>query len=94
MLEERLDEFVKEYHALYIVRDSIPYYYRQALFLDRKMHPVDSDTIDVRMEELWNKYMEKQQELSGQRGEGNYMRREFGDTYWWYYLNSNNSVDR
>jgi len=85
LLEKRLDEFVKEYHALYIVRDSIPYYYRQALFLDRKMHPVDSDTIDVRMEELWNKYTEKQQELSGQRGEGNRMRREFGDTYWWYY---------
>jgi hypothetical protein len=39
----------------------------------------------VALEELWGKYLQKQQELSGQRGEANRMRREFGDTYWWYY---------
>ena len=86
LLEKKLDEFVRAFDELYTVRDSIPYYYRQALFLDSKMHPsAAQDSADVALEELWGKYLEKQQELSGKRGEANYMRREFGDTYWWYY---------
>ena len=86
LLEKKLDEFVHAFDELYTVRDSIPYYYRQALFLDSKMHPsAVTDSADVALEELWGKYLQKQQELSGQRGEANYMRREFGDTYWWYY---------
>ena len=86
LLEKKLDEFVRAFDELYTVRDSIPYYYRQALFLDSKMHTsAVTDSADVALEELWGKYLEKQQELSGQRGEANYMRREFGDTYWWYY---------
>ena len=86
LLEKKLDEFVHAFDELYTVRDSIPYYYRQALFLDSKMHPsAATDSADVALEELWGKYLQKQQELSGQRGEANYMRREFGDTYWWYY---------
>ena len=86
LLEKKLDEFVRAFDELYTVRDSIPYYYRQALFLDNKMHSsAATDSADVALEELWGKYLQKQQELSGQRGEANYMRREFGDTYWWYY---------
>ena len=86
LLEKKLDEFVRAFDELYTVRDSIPYYYRQALFLDSKMHPsAVTDSADVALEELWGKYLEKQQELSEKRGEANYMRREFGDTYWWYY---------
>ena len=86
LLEKKLDEFVRAFDELYTVRDTIPYYYRQALFLDSKMHPsAVTDSADVALEELWGKYLQKQQELSGQRGEANYMRREFGDTYWWYY---------
>ena len=86
LLEKKLDEFVRAFDELYTVRDSIPYYYRQALFLDSKMHSsAVTDSADVALEELWGKYLQKQQELSGQRGEANYMRREFGDTYWWYY---------
>ena len=86
LLEKKLDEFVRAFDELYTVRDSIPYYYRQALFLDSKMHSsAATDSADVALEELWGKYLQKQQELSGQRGEANRMRREFGDTYWWYY---------
>ena len=86
LLERKLDEFVKSFNELYVVKDSIPHYYHQALFLNKKMHPSTSlDSTDLKMEALWNKYMEKKKELSGQRGEANWMRREFGDTYWWYY---------
>lgn len=85
LLEKKLDEFVRAFDELYVVRDSVPCYYRQALFLDAKIRSASSDSTDVAMETLWGKYMEKKQELSGQRGEANRMRREFGDTYWWYY---------
>ena len=86
LLEKKLDEFVNEFDALYIVRDSIPLYYNQALFLYAKMHDRSTEEITHEdLETLWEKYRTKQKELSGHRGEANWMRREFGDTYWWYY---------
>ena len=86
LLEKKLDEFVKEFEALYTVRDSIPFYYNQALFLYAKMHDSAIDEVSVEaLNGLWEKYRTKQEELSGHRGEANWMRREFGDTYWWYY---------
>ena len=86
LLEKKLDEFVKEFDALYTVRDSVPLYYNQALYLHAKMRDssIDEASGEV-LNELWEKYRAKQKELSGQRGEANWMRREFGDTYWWYY---------
>ena len=86
LLEKKLDEFVTSFKELYMVRDSVPRYYRQALFLYGKMHgQAASETPDEAMEALWDKYSKKKEELTGHRGEGNRMRREFGDTYWWYY---------
>ena len=86
LLEKKLDTFVGKFHELYSIRDSVPLYYRQALFLHDKMHPSVQETeADEALEALWQKYTTKQQTLSGEVGEGNWMRREFGDTYWWYY---------
>jgi hypothetical protein len=86
LLEKKLDTFVSKFQELYTVRDSIPWYYRQALFLYEKMHPsVKAAETDEVMEEWWQKYTAKQQELSGNAGEANWMRRDFRDTYWWYY---------
>lgn len=86
LLERKLDEFVKAFDELYTVKDSIPRYYRQALFLYEKIHSrsvlEDSDEV---MEEQWKAYEELKVELAGTVGEGNRMRRQFGDTYWWYY---------
>ena len=90
LLERKLEEFVKAFDMLYTVRDSVPKYYSQALFLYGKLNPSESDTLSGEMsdnvwEELWTRYMELKQELVGKQGEGNHMRRKFGDTYWWYY---------
>lgn len=86
LLERKLDEFVKAFDELYTVKDSIPRYYRQALFLYEKIHSrlvlEDSDEV---LEEQWKAYEELKAELAGTVGEGNRMRRQFGDTYWWYY---------
>lgn len=89
LLEKKLDLFVKRFDELYTVRDTVPKYYRQALFLYDKLHASNAkkkeEVEDTDMEELWKAYEERQNELAGERGEGNWMRRKFGDTYWWYY---------
>lgn len=86
LLERKLEQFVKVYDELYTVKDSIPRYYRQALFLYGKMNASPSpEEADASMEEQWKTYEELKSEVAGQKGEGNLMRHKFGDTYWWYY---------
>ena len=86
LLERKLDQFVKSFDELYVDRDSIPHYYQQALFLYDKMHPSKKPMVaDEAMEEQWKAYEEEKTNLAGTVGEGNRMRRKFGDTYWWYY---------
>lgn len=86
LLERKLEDFVQSFNALYTIKDSIPYYYKQALFLYDKMNPSDTNGMkDDFLEELWSRYGEKKKEFSEQLGEANKMRREFGCTYWWYY---------
>ena len=86
LLERKLEQFVRAFDELYIVRDSVPYYYRQALFLYDKLHQSAKPiVVDEAMEEKWEAYMEEKNSLAGTVGEGNRMRRKFGDTYWWYY---------
>lgn len=86
LLERKLEQFVKAFDELYTVRDSIPHYYQQALFLYDKIHQSAKPmVVDEAMEEQWKAYMEEKDKLAGTVGEGNRMRRKFGDTYWWYY---------
>ena len=86
LLEMKLDQFVMSFEELYVDRDFIPHYYQQALFLYDKMHSSDKPiVVDEAMEEQWKAYEEEKNSLAGTVGEGNRMRRKFGDTYWWYY---------
>lgn len=86
LLEWKLEEFVKAFHELYTVKDTVPRYYQQALFLYGKMHPSSAtEGQDEALEEQWKTYEEFKAGLVGTVGEGNRMRRQFGDTYWWYY---------
>ena len=86
LLERKLEKFVQSFDELYTVRDSVPRYYQQALFLYDKMHPSNKPKVaDEAMEEQWKTYEEEKNSLAGTVGEGNRMRRKFGDTYWWYY---------
>lgn len=86
LLEKKLNKFVSAFDKLYIVQGEIPLYYKEALYLYEKMHPDASEKIvDEEMDQRWHTYQERKKELEGTKGEGNWMRREFGDTYWWYY---------
>ena len=86
LLERRLERFVADFEELYTVPDSIPRYYEEALFLHDKMHlSLPQKVQNEAMEERWKAYEALKLELTGTVGEGNRMRRKFGDTYWWYH---------
>lgn len=86
LLDKQLGKFAEEFHDMYTVSDSIPRYYKEALFLYEKLHPSVEQTIqDEAMEQLWQQYNTSREECSGERGEANLMRRMYGNTYWWYY---------
>ena len=87
LLEKKLTEFVEACHTLYAAEPhSLPQHYREALFLYEKMHPsVEPTVTDETMLQQWASYDSLKQELRGKSGEGNFMRRKFGHTYWWYF---------
>lgn len=86
LLDKRLDAFAEAIGGLYPSPDALPRHYREALFLYGKMHPSEgAPLVDEALEKQWQAYESLQKELTGTVGEGNRMRRKFGDTYWWYY---------
>ena len=70
----------------YESEDSLPRYYREAMAIYRSNH---SDSVFVRndsvMQEKYIRYKTRQMEFASPLEEQNYMKREFGDTYWWYF---------
>lgn len=86
LLEKQLEKFYHTYHLLYTQGDSVPRYYKEALFLYEKLHPTTAPTVqDEAMEQQWQVYQASKEKLSQGKGEANFMRREHGTTYWWYY---------
>lgn len=87
LLEKQLTTFVDAWHTLYESEaDFLPHYYKEALFLYQQMHPsVTPIVTDEDLLQQWEAYKARQQELRGKVEETNFMRREFGQTYWWYF---------
>lgn len=92
LLDKRLVEFARKLPAFYPETsvDSLPKHFREALFLhseiDGTYSPAfSSDTLAVLFDSLRN--IERCYDDVFVRG--NYVRRSFGRTYWWYFLYSN-----
>lgn len=95
LLEKRLVKFEEEVIAIYGADavDALPKHYREALMLYADV----ADSAEVLPFELHDESMSSR--LKALRDEeakhddvfvrGNYVRRHFGDTYWWYFLYSN-----
>ena len=95
LLEKKLLEFKDEVTGFYGVEnvDSLPKHYREALMLYADIAGVE-ETLPF---ELHDAVMDE--ELRGLRAveslyddpfvRGNYVRRRYGSTYWWYFLYSN-----
>ena len=86
LLEKQLDRFMETLPDFYLPEDTLPRYYREAAVL---YHAQRNDTIfpvtDSLMMGRFKAYRELQQKDGSPLEKQNRMRREFGDTYWWYY---------
>lgn len=86
LLDKQLDQFMHTIPDFYLPEDTLPRYYREAAMLyhvQRKdtLFPVTDSLMSVRFQA----YRELQRKADSSLEERNRMRREFGDTYWWYY---------
>ncbi|MBR5592649.1 MAG: hypothetical protein IKW46_01120 [Bacteroidaceae bacterium] len=95
LLEKRLIEFKENVLALYGAAnaDSLPKHYREALMLYTDIaDPAEEQTFvinDASMRERFGAMRAEEAKHSDAFVRGNYVRLQFGDTYWWYYLYSN-----
>lgn len=86
LLDKQLDKFVSAVDAYCFEQDTLPRYYREALALYRQAHPgYGREVKDTLMIQRLDEFLHRQTEFSSPTEEKNRMRREFGDTYWWYY---------
>jgi hypothetical protein len=94
LLDKRLDEFVDSLPACYNVADvsSLPRYFKEALLLHGKMNEALSDAqfADAELEKRYAEFVALEREHKDLLVRSNYLRRSFGDTYWWYYLYGGN----
>ena len=89
LLDRQVVDFETELVAMYgnYSPDSLPKHYREALILLAEFSDdfelvLESDTLFTQFERL--KDVERQYDDALVRN--NYVRKEFGRTYWWYYL--------
>lgn len=86
LLEKKLDKFASAVDTYCFEQDTLPRYYREAVTLYKQAHPQYSREIkDTLMVQRLDDFFSRQKEFSSPVEEKNRMRREFGDTYWWYY---------
>lgn len=86
LLDKHLDEFAKAITDLYDEKDSLPRYYREAMFLYQIQHPASAFTSqDTLLMAKWKTYEDVQRKLGTSSEAKNQIRRKFGDTYWWYF---------
>ena len=89
LLHNDLDEFVKQYRQLYLVKGkTVPRFYEEALFLYVQLHPEAKEKTMKWSESLldrWKSYQDSKKRIQYHLGEDNRMQREQGRTYWWYY---------
>ena len=92
LLEKRLIEFKDEVLLYYGVEslDSLPKHYREALMLYADIVEAPEFEIDdTAMRAKLDRLRAEEAKHSDVFIRGNYVRRNFGRTYWWYFLYSN-----
>ena len=86
LLEKQIDAFGKALTDFYETEDTLSRYYKEALLMYRESHPdcpfLITDSILIKR---YDEYHERKTDFASSVMERNGMRREFGDTYWWYF---------
>ena len=86
LLDKKLDKFASVVEDSFFEQDTLPRYYLEAFMLYKQSHSayprVLNDTLMIQRLQEFDKL---QKEYTSPVEQKNRMRREFGDTYWWYY---------
>lgn len=86
LLDKQLDRFASEVKTYCFEQDTLPRYYREAMLLYQHIHPdFAAEKKDTLAMQRLDEYLSRQKEFSSPQEAKNFMRREYGDTYWWYY---------
>ena len=87
LLDKRLDDFVTALGDFYTPGDSLPRHYREALLLCRDRHPgyTFGEASDTLMAARYAEYCGRKAGIADPVERDNRMRRDFGNTYWWYF---------
>ncbi len=86
LLEKRLDTFGQAMVDLCETDESLPRYYREAILMLRESRPEYPFQVeDSTMIRRYADYRDRKGSFSSPKEEENRMRREYGDTYWWYF---------
>lgn len=90
LLDKRLDRFVAELRHYYAISDStvLPKYYEQALVLHERLniHENHAGHVSPSVRANYLDFKEKESKYADPVERSNRLRREYGDTYWWYYF--------
>jgi hypothetical protein len=89
LLDKRLEEFADSLPRFYNVADTVnlPAHYKEAMLLCSKLFP-DRESLyaDEALEKRYAELLKVEQEHQDILIRSNYVRKSFGNTYWWYYL--------
>ncbi len=86
LLEKQLDRFAQVMTDLYEIEEELPRYYDEAFLLFLDSHPdYPYQVTDSALIQRYADYRKRQADFTSAIEERNGMRREFGDTYWWYF---------
>lgn len=86
LLEKQIDKFGEALVDFYDAEDTLPRYYKEAILMYRSSHPdypfIIKDSVLIKR---YDEYHKRKTGFTSFITERNGMRREFGDTYWWYF---------
>ena len=86
LLDKKLKDFAGAMCEFYEENTRIPRYYQEALVMYQSTHPEYTClATDSTIVQRFDAYKTRQKDFASPVEEENRMRREFGDTYWWYY---------
>ena len=88
LLDKKLRDFAKEIPVFYEKGDTLPRYYREAMLLYQQEFTDTTSlwkTQDSVMIHRYKAFQELHREGRSDIPEVNHIRKNFGDTYWWYF---------
>ena len=86
LLKKRVGTFAEVISDFYEPGDSLPNHFKEAILLYKEGHPeYPFDITDAELVEKYSAYKYKKTGFASKTEEKNQMRREYGNTYWWYH---------